>query len=191
MSKPGELTAAELMPVQGSIQLGNGAGQSFLRVHKAKSAVTIAGPYGGYRWASLQNAMRAAGEGHDAAAKRKYGLDTSSVVSIAAHPYGTHEDGTSADLVGFPITDAWLDWLESYGWTRPFGPRDPRHFHYDQKLDRHRPVASAKVHTVVRGDTAGAIAKKAGISLAKLDKLNDKLSGPKYTIFIGEKLALA
>lgn len=190
-TNPGELSASLLRSIGNGNKLRIGAAEALGRVQKHFPGAYVPGPAGGYRSKAVQNAMADAGAGHSIAAKRRWNLDLHSVVRIARHPLGTHEDGYSADIWGFAITPATLAWMADNGWTRPFGERDAHHFHYSQKLDRHRPVASpvsGATYAVRHGDTLASIASHNHTTWQKLAKLN-KIKDPDH-ISVGQKLRL-
>lgn len=187
MSSPGELKSSELSPAPGGAQLADAAAASANRIRAAKGW-TLAGKYAGYRDAELQDAMSDAGAGKARAPKIKYNLDPSSTVSIARHPHGTHENGTRADWIGFPINAVTLAYMAKNGWTREFGGRDPRHFMYTAANDRMKPKPKppAGTYTVKSGDTLSGIAPHLKTTWQKLAAANG-IKSP-YTIHPGQKL---
>jgi hypothetical protein len=143
MAEPGRLASSQLTKVSDGAQLSVKTARAFNAMQHDHPQVHIAGKYGGYRSAAVQNGMhQAGGPGGTAAQRRKYNLNPNSSVSIAAHPNGTHETGDRVDLVGDSI-DNLIHIAARYGFTREFGSRDPNHF----KHDGHTATAAAVKQT--------------------------------------------
>jgi hypothetical protein len=95
----------------------------------------LADKYSGYRSAWLQNAMHAASLTPVGSAERaKYALAPYSTVPVAAHPYGSHEDGRCMDVLingSDNPSAADIALLKQYGWYQQFGSNDRNHFRHD------------------------------------------------------------
>lgn len=131
MASPGNLSSSQLTAVSNGAKLSTKTARAFNAMQKAHPQIQIAGKYGGYRSAAVQNGMHhAGGPNGTAAERRKYNLNPNSSVSIAAHPYGTHETGDRVDLVGMDLDDI-IRIAKEYGFTREFGAADPNHFKHD------------------------------------------------------------
>jgi hypothetical protein len=146
MSANGRLTAGELVTVQGSIQLSVKAGAAYLAMEAAATAegttIVIPIPAGGYRSYAMQVDMRLHPE--------RYNLNSSSTVPIAAPGYSTHGWGTAVDIVGdqkWAVRNA-----SRFGFSRPFGTRDPNHFQHDGSS-----TAGGDIIPIEEADMAGAI----------------------------------
>lgn len=203
MSAPGKLKASELTKVQGSIALAKKTAARY-KLFKAKCKslhgwnISIAQPAGGYRSEADQNAMHHAGSRDGSRAQKiRWGLNPNSTVSIASHPYGTHETGTRVDIVGHVIDAELLRIAQHYGFIREFGSNDPNHFidTGSYKVTLPKAVKAATVSgkvtvTIKAGDTLGEIAEQYRTTVAKIMGLNPKITNAN-AIAIGQKVRVA
>lgn len=137
MSKNGQLTSSELANV-GGMQLATSTAQAWQAMVEAAEAdgiaLSIVRPAGAYRSLFVQGDMK-----KNPAA---YNLNPASSVNIAAPGLSTHGDGRSVDISSF--SGKRRVWVLAngarFGFTRPFGEKDPNHFHHDGTAPMGAPV---------------------------------------------------
>ena len=146
MSANGRLSSSELTAVDG-VYLANVTAKAWkaMVIAAAEDGITlnIVKPAGGYRSFFVQGDMK----------KRPwlYNLSTSSVVAIAAPGYSTHGRGISVDISSF--SGARREWVlehaRDFGFSRPFGERDPNHFLHDGRSVKPPVIIPAETGTPV------------------------------------------
>lgn len=130
----GKLPASALVSVTGVKVACNTANALKRAIAGTKTRITIAAPGGGYRSWSYQNAMYLASISGNAALKKKYNLNPNSSVALARPGQSSHGFGTRVDLQfngsGRP-TQAQINYMAKFGFTREFGAADPNHFKHN------------------------------------------------------------
>lgn len=140
MASVGMLTKAALVEIEPGCFLSVRASRSYRKLKVAFKArgktLTPVGEFACYRSAHLQNAMADASRtAKGSAARRRYNLSSTSTVSVAYHPNGSHEDGRTFDFLlngssAYPsLADRQV--FAKYGWSFQFGSADPNHVRHN------------------------------------------------------------
>jgi hypothetical protein len=156
MSRNGRLTDGELTWIYG-VQLANVTAQAFRNMSNAYFAATgrylsIALPAGGYRSFWLQGDMRT-----NPNRWSLYNLSRISIIPLASPGTSNHGLGLCADVADWAAAKAWvLANMHRFGFTRPFGIRDPNHLLHNGRTTGPGTLAPAGTITHPLEDTLSA-----------------------------------
>jgi hypothetical protein len=156
MSDNGKLRDDELTPIYG-VQLANVTARAYLNMSNACFAETgrslsIALPAGGYRSFWLQGDMRT-----NPNRWTLYKLNPFSVVPLASPGHSNHGRGVAVDVANWSTVSKWvLANMGRFGFTRPFGIRDPNHLLHDGSTTGPGTLTPASTNKTPLEDTLSA-----------------------------------
>lgn len=136
----GHLTQSQLVEVEPGVFLATRQARAYRRVKAAFRArgktFTPVNRFSAYRSESTQNGMADASRtSRGSAARAHYNLSSTSTVTVAYHPNGSHEDGRALDFLingssAYPnASDRAL--LAKHGWKFQFGTADQNHVRHN------------------------------------------------------------
>jgi nucleoid-associated protein YgaU len=195
----GRLSAAQLYPIQSGLYLSVKTGRAFKRLQAAAKkqhrTITAARVAGAYRSLAVQRAIRDAFDSGDPRKRLEWNLDPMSTIRPADPGFSNHGLGISVDIVGTDIDPEFKALCKRYGFTFPYGDRDPRHAVHDGKTATLPIIAPSKkpkkVFVVVRrNDTLSGIASRYRQTVRQLLILNPQIEDANR-IYVGQKVRVA
>lgn len=192
----GYLKPEQLTSIYG-VQLANVTAQAFRNMSNACFAETgrylsIALPAGGYRSFWLQGDMRT-----NPNRWSLYNLNPLSLVPLAQPGYSNHGLGLAVDVANWSVMKVWvLANMGRFGFSRPFGIRDPNHLLHNGRTTGHAtggtltPAGTTKTPVTpptVQEDDMAYIAPILEEKNGKIVATGDGYSGPNGFYFIANK----